>query len=601
MAIEFFSSIDLNQNQIIRPVIHNSSEITSGGVLGQIYVDTDNQNKLKYHNGSGFIDLTQQGDITSVTLTGGTGITATNTNSSSGDYSSTIALDLSELTDMTQAITASEDELILLDNGADRRKLISEIPLSAFNNDSGFTSNDGDITAVVAGAGLTDGGSTGSVTVNVGQGTGITVNADDVAVTAAQTGITSVLNTSLVIGRDADNQIKFGTDNDIIFRVDGASQLSFVNGAIKPTTDNDIDLGTSSRQFKDGFFHGTLEADALTINGTTLSDTVESLISGMTAGSATAVTVTDSTANTPFPVVFNNESGGLLDDTGTFIYNPSTGTLSVTNIIVSGDTTTANETVKIVENNTLEFEGAAGTDAAHELKLTTAQLSGDQTITLPDSTGTVALTSQITGTNSGTNTGDVTLGGSLDYITISNQVITRNAIDLTTDVTGTLPTANTAAKVTSIVAGDGIDVSGATGDVTVTAETASATNPGIVELAADSEVKAGSGSGKVVDATQMAAQRIIRSTISASSVNAATNKRAIINHALDTNDIVIELYLNTDATFRSTVHAEVTRTSDGSTASTNHITVDFGTDIPADVNVVIISGKGGTSKSPSYA
>ena len=35
--------------------------------------------------------------------------------------------------------------------------------------------------------------------------------------------------------------------------------------------------------------------------------------------------------------------------------------------------------------------------------------------------------------------GSVTLGGSLDYLTLSGQVITRNAIDLTTDITGTLP------------------------------------------------------------------------------------------------------------------------------------------------------------------
>jgi hypothetical protein len=36
----------------------------------------------------------------------------------------------------------------------------------------------------------------------------------------------------------------------------------------------------------------------------------------------------------------------------------------------------------------------------------------------------------------------VTLGGSLDYITLSGQAITRNAIDLTADVTGVLPSAN---------------------------------------------------------------------------------------------------------------------------------------------------------------
>ena len=40
------------------------------------------------------------------------------------------------------------------------------------------------------------------------------------------------------------------------------------------------------------------------------------------------------------------------------------------------------------------------------------------------------------------NSTDVTLAGTPDYITISGQVITRNQIDLTADVTGALPTAN---------------------------------------------------------------------------------------------------------------------------------------------------------------
>lgn len=49
----------------------------------------------------------------------------------------------------------------------------------------------------------------------------------------------------------------------------------------------------------------------------------------------------------------------------------------------------------------------------------------------------------LTATNlSGTNTGDVTLAGTPDYITISGQTITRNQIELTTDVTGDLPFAN---------------------------------------------------------------------------------------------------------------------------------------------------------------
>ena len=41
------------------------------------------------------------------------------------------------------------------------------------------------------------------------------------------------------------------------------------------------------------------------------------------------------------------------------------------------------------------------------------------------------------------NTGDVTFGGSYDYLSLSNQVITLGQVDLSTDVTGTLPLSNT--------------------------------------------------------------------------------------------------------------------------------------------------------------
>jgi len=48
-----------------------------------------------------------------------------------------ITTDLSELDDMTQTMVNS-DEFIVLDDGTNKRKAASEIPLSIFNNDSGF-------------------------------------------------------------------------------------------------------------------------------------------------------------------------------------------------------------------------------------------------------------------------------------------------------------------------------------------------------------------------------------------------------------------------------------------------------------------------------
>jgi hypothetical protein len=55
------------------------------------------------------------------------------------------------------------------------------------------------------------------------------------------------------------------------------------------------------------------------------------------------------------------------------------------------------------------------------------------------------------------NSTDVTLAGSLDYLTISGQQITRNAIDITTDVTGTLPVANGGTGQTSLASVNAAD------------------------------------------------------------------------------------------------------------------------------------------------
>ena len=76
------------------------------------------------------------GDITQVNITAGTGLSGS-VNTTSGNHVQTLAVDLSELTDMTAAVDRTQDELIILDNGADRRKLISEIPLSAFKTSAG--------------------------------------------------------------------------------------------------------------------------------------------------------------------------------------------------------------------------------------------------------------------------------------------------------------------------------------------------------------------------------------------------------------------------------------------------------------------------------
>ena len=133
-------------------------------------------------------------------------------------------------------------------------------------------------------------------------------------------------------------------------------------------------------------FNGTANIDLPGVNTAGNQDT---------SGTAALVTVTDSTANSNFPVVFHDESNALLDDTGALRYNPSTGTLLVPNLQVAGTTTTV-DTVTMNAANAIVFEGATADD--FETTLTITDPTADRTITLPDVTGTVALTSSdITG------------------------------------------------------------------------------------------------------------------------------------------------------------------------------------------------------------
>ena len=168
----------------------------------------------------------------------------------------------------------------------------------------------GDITRVTGGDGLTGDATSGDATLAVGAGNGITVNADDievkgadgitvsangvsvkgadgitvsangvsvnaydgitvdsngvavkshtgidvspsgVAVSGTQTGITSITNSSLVVGA-TNEQIRFTTNNEVRLAANNAEQVLVKDGVFGPVTDDDVDLGESGTSWKD--------------------------------------------------------------------------------------------------------------------------------------------------------------------------------------------------------------------------------------------------------------------------------------------------------------------------------------------------------------
>ena len=243
-----------------------------------------------------------------------------------------------------------------------------------------------------------------SETLTVAGGTGLASSASSntvtLAVDAAQTGITSVVNTSLEIGRDADNRIKFGTDNQIIFEVDGGDNVIFkASGEIEATSldiSGDVDVD------------GTLEADAITVNGTALGTVIAgtTVTNATTAAVATTVTISDNeSTNEDNAIIFTSgadvDGGNIgLESDGDLTYNPSTGRLTATqlsgtlqtaaqaNVTSLGTLTTLTVDNVIINGSTIGHTGdtdlmtvASGVlTVAGEVDATSLDISGDADI-----------------------------------------------------------------------------------------------------------------------------------------------------------------------------------------------------------------------------
>jgi hypothetical protein len=116
------------------------------------------------------------------------------------------------------------------------------------------------------------------------------------------------------------NKIVIDSTNDLIeFSIDvsgtSTEQFKLQDGAIVPTTDNDIDLGTSSLEFKDAFFDGTVTLDGLVIGSATSItdiDTDLNAVSGSddTLASAKAIKTYVDAQVTVQDLDFSGDSGG---------------------------------------------------------------------------------------------------------------------------------------------------------------------------------------------------------------------------------------------------------------------------------------------------
>ena len=212
-------------------------------------------------------------------------------------------------------------------------------------------------------------------------------NTLDFALAAAQTTVTSLKNAALVIGRDADNDIDFSTDNNIIFRTGGADQVKLEDGILRPVTDSDVDLGATGARFRDAFvdsitvtgevdaasldisgnadIDGTLEADAITVGGVTLATTIATTVGAMVGSN------TESGINVTYEASDNTLDFDVNDPVIT-LTGAVTGSATMTNLgSVSIATTVASSSVTtddIADNAVTQAKMADDSVGSSEMK-----------------------------------------------------------------------------------------------------------------------------------------------------------------------------------------------------------------------------------------
>jgi len=368
-----FGTIDTGSSTITTTGLITGGSLDIDDVLinGTTIGHTDDTDLLTVASGL----LTVAGEISVTTLDiGGTNVTSTaaELNLVDGITAGTVSASLAVIADSNKDISGFRNVTLTGELDAGSLDISGDADIDGTLEADAITVNGATLTEFITDA------VGGMVSSNTETGISVTFedsdNTLDFALGSSQTTISSLLNTSLVVGRDSDNDIDFATDNTILFRTDGADQIKLVNGALAPVTDNDIDLGTSSLEFKDGFFDGTVTADAFAgpltgdvtgnVSGTAATVTTAAQSNITSLGTLTTLTVDN--------VIINGTTIGHTDDTDLIT-------------LADGIATVAGE----ISVTTLDIGGTNVTSTAGELNLLDGGTSVGSSITLADADGIV--------------------------------------------------------------------------------------------------------------------------------------------------------------------------------------------------------------------
>ena len=244
-------------------------------------------------------------------------------------------------------------------------------------------------------------------------------------------------------------------DSEVPTALTKANVLSMINVADGAQVNVGTDLGSTTAA-------GQITITSSTGNNVTIveaSDTIAGLMSvthhDKLDGIEASADVTDTV----------NVKAALNANLGNATFGDTNDTITIPgNLVVTGTQTIQNETVSVVENNTIQFEGA--TADAHEIKLTAADATtSDKTITLPDLTGHVALfAAAASGTISSTPAelnkldGATVTTAEINYLDITTLGVSQNSKALTQSAAGKITIGATGAdQILDIASHDLVD------------------------------------------------------------------------------------------------------------------------------------------------